>query len=62
MKKPISIGQFQKDLTAFISNHKYLAEQNTTAEVYHKHDQLIMNIHTVDGEYERIIIKVTSIS
>ena len=63
MKKPISVKQFQKDLTAFISSHPYLTEQNTTAEVTMPlDDSLRINIHTVDGDYERIVIKVIPIS
>lgn len=54
----IKIEQFEKEIITFIRNHPYLKEQETKADIDHYNGGATITIPTVNGEFERILIKI----
>lgn len=56
-----TLEQFEKDLIQFISEHQYTKEQEAEPIVKPGEDGTQIELHTVDGDYERIVITLNYI-
>ena len=60
----ILVRHFIKDLLKFIETHPYTIQEDAEPDVEGEaqDDDITINLHTVDGEYEQVIIKVITIA
>lgn len=59
-----NLDKFEADLIAFIKSHPYTVTQNANPEVAINQEtgEPTIQLHTVNGEYERILIKLIYIA
>ena len=56
------LTKFEADLKQFITEHPYNKFEDTTPEITPTNHGYTINIHTVDGDYERIQIDIAYIA
>ena len=61
--KKTTLEQFEKEFKEFVMNHQYFKDEETIVEdTANDPDEVSLEAHTVDGDYERIWIQIQYIS
>lgn len=62
--KITTIEQFEEELKDFIINHRYVIQEDADPQINDnpQGDNVTIDLHTVDGEYERIRISIDYIA
>jgi len=54
----VNIQVFEDELIQFIKDHQYVKEQDADPGVIRENDGITVNLHTVNGEFERVVIRM----